>query len=231
MMSRIRGTQSAIRQNEIVEEIVDNLRPWKSHKSRVAISQEVKGKLDTLRYYIPSLTEFYDRTKNREHAKKLHRALSTLEGLLKSTPEALAWTLFNPAVITENEDAPLVLPMSFASTDDILSAYGQHYKRFALELNRLRNACAYAIKPGLGAHPNHDHAKHSAAWFALDIIRHLSQREATGTEDGPFRTISSLLYEAVSGQEGADLKRACDAVLQAKTCDLPAASSENQTSA
>ncbi len=45
------------------------------------------------------------------------------------------------------------------------------------------------------------------------MIRELSDGEATGTRDRAFRTITSLLYEAVTGETDADLKRMCDQVL------------------
>ena len=45
-------------------------------------------------------------------------------------------------------------------------------------------------------------------------MRELSDRKITGTKDSAFRVVTGLLYEAVSGQPDADLKRACDSVLQ-----------------
>jgi hypothetical protein len=232
-MARIRGVPSAIRQIEIVEEITDNLRPWKYHRSRAQTSHEVKRRLSILHEYLPLVAELYDRKKNRAHAKKLNRTLVMLEGLLKSAPGALTWSLFNPIedpMLTEDEGAPLVLPQSFGSTDEILKVCWQGYKRFVIELNQLREKCARAISPGLGFHPNYDNAKHAAAWFAQGIILDLSHREVTGTEDGAFRTISSLLYEAASGEKDIHLKRACDAVLEAQTCNLPLAPSGKETS-
>jgi hypothetical protein len=59
-----------------------------------------------------------------------------------------------------------------------------------------------------------DHAKHLCAWHALGLMRELSDRKITGTKDSAFRVVTGLLYEAVSGQPDADLKRACDSVLQ-----------------
>jgi hypothetical protein len=63
-------------------------------------------------------------------------------------------------------------------------------------------------------HPNYEHAKHLCAWNALGLMRELSDRKITGTKDSAFRVVTGLLYEAVSGRPDADLKRACDSVLQ-----------------
>jgi hypothetical protein len=80
-------------------------------------------------------------------------------------------------------------------------------------VKRLREVCARAVDPGLASHPNYEHAKHLCAWHALGLMRELSDRKITGAKDSAFRVITSLLYEGVSGQPDADLKRACDSVL------------------
>ena len=82
------------------------------------------------------------------------------------------------------------------------------------ELKRLRKVCADAIDPGFGFHPNYDPVKYHCAWFAHVMMRKLSDMKISGTKDGAFWTITSLLYEAVSGQKNAALKRACDSVLR-----------------
>ena len=82
------------------------------------------------------------------------------------------------------------------------------------ELKRLREVCARAVDPGFATHPNYGHAKHLCAWHALGLMRELSDGKITGTKDAAFRVVTGLLYEAVSGQPDADLKRACDTVLQ-----------------
>jgi hypothetical protein len=46
-------------------------------------------------------------------------------------------------------------------------------------------------------------------------MKNHSAAKITGTQHGPFRTVTSLLYEAVSGRPNADLKRACDDVIRA----------------
>jgi hypothetical protein len=84
---------------------------------------------------------------------------------------------------------------------------------FSAELKRMRKVCALAGDPRFGSHPNYDPAKHLSAQSAHDLMHQLSDGKISGTKDGVFRAITSLLYEAVSGQRDADLKRACDSVL------------------
>jgi hypothetical protein len=85
---------------------------------------------------------------------------------------------------------------------------------FGTELKRLREVCARAINPGYGYDSNYDRVKHFCAGFAQGLVRELSTKPITGTMDGPFRAIASLLYEAASGRGHVDLKRACDSQLR-----------------
>ncbi len=95
-----------------------------------------------------------------------------------------------------------------------VSEVRQRWDFFVDEIKRLHEVCTTVIDPKSRVHRNYDHAKHESASFALNLMAKLSDSKITGTVDGAFRTITSLLYEAVSGQQGADLKRACDAQLR-----------------
>ncbi len=161
----------------------------------------------------PLQAKLFDRARSRAHAKKLDRALSEVETLLASAPGTLAWLLFHPLPpLTLTEDGELVQVMQ--SIENIELAYRARADSFFAELKRLREVCARAVDPGFASHPNYDHAKHLCAWNALGLMRELSDRKITGTKDSAFRVVTGLLYEAVSGQPDADLKRACDSVLQ-----------------
>ena len=212
-MARKQDMASRRGADEIIEEIVDHLRPWKSHKSAAAITAAVNHELEVLLKLVPLQAKLFDRARNRAHAKKLDRALSEVERLLASAPGALAWFLFNPLPpLTLTEDRGSVEVTQ--STENLEFAYRARADSFVAELERLRDVCARAVDPGFASHPNYHHAKHLCAWHALGLMRELSDRKITGTKDSAFRVVTGLLYEAVSGQPNADLKRACDSVLQ-----------------
>jgi hypothetical protein len=212
-MSRKQDTASRRGADEIVEEIVDHLRPWKSHKSIAAITAVMNHELNVLLKLAPLQAKLFDRARNRAHAKKLDRALSEVEMLLASAPGVLAWFFFDPLPpLTLTEDGVLVQVTQ--SIENIELAYRARADSFFAELKRLRKVCARAVDPGFASHPNYDHAKHLCAWHALGLMRELSDRKITGTKDSAFRVVTGLLYEAVSAQPDADLKRACDSVLQ-----------------
>jgi len=108
-MSRKQDTPSRRGADEIVEEIVDHLRPWKDHKSVAAITAAVNPELEVLLKLAPLQAKLFDRARNRAHAKKLDDALSEVETLLASAPGVLAWFLFDPLPpMTLTEDGELV---------------------------------------------------------------------------------------------------------------------------
>jgi hypothetical protein len=204
----------ATRLDEIVEEIVNNwLRPWKHRTSEAKVTADVKNELGVLAKLAPLEAKLSDRAQNRVHAQRLDNALAEVETLLASTPGVLASSLFNPLPpLTMTEDGVLTQPMP-PPIEEIERGIQKRADSFTAELKRLRKVCTRAIENGFGSHPNYDHAKHTCAWFAHGLMQGLSDRRITGTKDDAFRAITSLLYESVSGQWDADLKRACDTVL------------------
>jgi hypothetical protein len=204
---------NAIRRGEIVEEIVDHLRPWKSHESGAAITAAVNHELNLLLRLAPLQAKLFDRAQNRAHAKKLDGALSEVEKLLASAPGLLAWFMFDPLPpITLTQDGELLQVTQ--SIENVELAYRARAESFSVELKRLRKVCAHAVDPGFATHPNYDQAKGLCARSAFGLMQELSDGKITGTKDSAFRVVAGLLYEAVSGKPDADLKRACDFVLQ-----------------
>ena len=185
---------NATRRREIVEEIAVQLGPWKHRRSEALVTAQAKRTVDYLLEIFPPDMQRPSRKEYRTHAKQLDSALTEVKALLLSAPGLLAWSLFDP------------LPR----IDDI----ERRIDSFFAELRRFRSVCAKAISPGFGDHPNYDFLKHACAMSARGLMLDMSDRKITGTKDDAFRAIASLLYEAVSGQQGADLKRACDSVLR-----------------
>jgi hypothetical protein len=56
--------------------------------------------------------------------------------------------------------------------------------------------------------------QHLAAKYAHRLVNEFSQKPPSTTFDGQVREIGTLLYQAVSGEEGVELKRQTDAVLK-----------------
>ena len=188
----------AIRRGEIVEEIVDHLRPWKDRVIETAATADVNYELNELHGSVCLKATWSDRARNRAHAKKLDSALLQLETLLAAAPVDLSLLLF----------MDLSVPPQITN---IIS--GDARRTFAAELKRLRKVCALAVHPQFGSPANYDHAKHLSARSAHSLMQKLSKTKPSGTKDKAFRAIASLLYEGVSGIRNADLKRACASAL------------------
>jgi hypothetical protein len=196
---------NARRRDEIVEEITENLRPWKNHKGRDTVTAAVNTALARLLRIVPFEKKFFDPRPARKHAKKLDKAISKVESLVESSPGMLLGNLFDPTLPLTKADDDLD-PTPYKSLEEC-------FDTFFAELKRLRKVCALDY---YGPHPNYDPAKHESAKSAYFLMRKLSDGKITGTKDQAFRIITALLYEAVSGQQGADLKRACDIALRRK---------------
>jgi hypothetical protein len=74
------------------------------------------------------------------------------------------------------------------------------------ELRLAGERCARAE----GAQPSADKVKEWCVHVAFQLIHGFSKAEPTGTAEKPFRVISTLVYEIVTGKPKSDLKRACD---------------------
>jgi hypothetical protein len=193
------------RRDELVEAVVDNLKPWKNHKTRDTVRASVNRSLDFLIEQVPSNKKNFDRRAIRKHAKKLDRALSKVEKLLASSPGLLDWVLFDPRPVLRAGDY-------YPEYPELRFRREMEARRiaFGTALKRLREVCARDY----GDHPNYDHAKNQSAWFSYVLMQSHSDRKITGTENQAFRTIAGLVYDVVSGQQDADLKRACDTLLR-----------------
>ena len=75
---------NAIQRDEIVDVIVENLRPWRNQNSRGTITAAVNYGIDVLLKVVPLQKEQLDPRPYRKHAKKLDKALGAVEELLTS---------------------------------------------------------------------------------------------------------------------------------------------------
>jgi hypothetical protein len=189
---------------EIAEEIVDQLRPWKEREA--AVMELVGMELHLVLCIAPlEATRCADLTVNRTHAQRLDRVLRSVEELIATAPIPLRQFLIDPHPTLGTDDWPLPYPVP---TGEIARKNAERADFFRSELKRMREVCSRALSEGLGYHPNYDPVKRYCAMVAYNLMG-VSKQNITSTKDSPFRAIVSLLYEAVSGQRDADLKRAC----------------------
>jgi hypothetical protein len=179
---------STERQSEIIDEIVGELEPLKPGCTKAAATAEVKHQLNVLLKQIPWQREISNLKRDPVYFRRLDRALSKVQKLLKSAPGLAGDILRSP---------------KFGNRSDIEG------------LGRLREVCGQMKSGQASYRPSYDTpAQRLCAHFAHSLMQRLSANKITGTEGDAFRIIAEKLYEAISGKVGADLKRACDAVLK-----------------
>jgi len=191
---------------EIVEEIMDNLRPWTRPEAEVHAG--IQRALEALHELNPLETNLFDRSAIKQSAKDFAAAIAEVENSLRRLHPTVAWRLFGSS-------PDLLFDQIYErSVEEITRDHIDRIVHFHDELRRLCIECEELVRSPVGFHPNKDVAKRNAAWCALQLMRDFSKSTPNGTAEAPFRTISSLIYQALSGNREADLKRACDEVIR-----------------
>jgi hypothetical protein len=174
------------RRDEIIEEIVDNLRPWVI--SEHAVLEAVDVHIGLLRRGVDMSASLARGAQCKKAAQRLDPALSALIEYVDGLPANIGIILF------ERFAEPLGGPSSQAG--------------FLRQLRVLRKASSMLERIEAPS-KNADFTKAWCAGTAYRIICECSKKPPTGTPDAPLGTIASLLYEALTGRK-AVLKRACD---------------------
>lgn len=192
---------------DLLEEITTNLEPFKAGKTNAWVKAQVESTLRVIGI-IASLPSS-DQAQNRRHARQLKIAVVEVIGLLKSAPIDLAFEfrMGRPILVSDDRTARLPQP------DEWEAAVRNGTDQLVDQLNVIRRVCEEAEKTGIGRHWRTDPLKDWCAREAYGLMQVCSDGKIVGTVDAPYRTISELLYEAISGEK-SDLKRACDAVLR-----------------
>ena len=159
----------------------------------IAGIEEATDRLARLNQYYPQQTAVF------EHTKRLDQAVAQLEAELKNSPENFANFLFGPWPSERTATMPL---------DELETAIASDRRQFLEKLARMRAACQLQQEP-----PRHDVVKSHCAAVAFQLMQGLSRRPITSSPRSPFRTITALVHEALTGKPTADLKRQCDKLL------------------
>jgi hypothetical protein len=169
----------------IIEEIVVVLRPWS--QSEQDIPRRVSDDLDKLRETVDNAKANLPNAANIKNAAlQVRPVLTKLIRILRKLPD----------------DHPF------------FNEPTSPWPEFLHRLEQTSEICEFLAhyKP---PNKNADIRKNFCAFFAYGMMSALSKNKPTGTADGRLRTISSLLYQAITGQPEVDLKRACDLTLRA----------------
>jgi hypothetical protein len=193
---------------EIVEEIMDNLRPWTRPESDVEAG--VQQAIKSIKEQVSREASLYNRSAIKSSAEEVGEAIADLEKSLQRIHPIVKSALFPWEPREEMPPEPWGSPNPRPPNPEPPDPWGA----WVDELKQRRMECEQLARNPRGYHPNFGYAQRGCARHAFALMREFSKQAPTGTADGPFRTITSLLYQAVS-EKRQDMKKACDLVLQA----------------
>ena len=195
-------TANATSQEDLIEEIGYQLRPWRCSKSDVLA--KIRGTIEELQREFAKAPDPWRgfRSENKDYANNILRAIDNLKKQLAAPPESFFKALLNatqPEEIKEL-DSPDKL------TEDVAD--------LSSRLTKLAVQCREVIANRIGADPRADYRKTNTACATLFLVLDVSEQSPTaGSPDSSFCFISSLMFEAVTGMREQNLRRACQKVL------------------
>ena len=169
------------RADDIVEEILDHLRPWKRREADVRA--EVENRIALLVKIAAGVDQWPRGADVRRQAERARETLAQLRTELAREPLR---SFIDPHI------AVLQSVEGLDRLDEILAD----------------------VKLIKFPDPRSDPRQRICAEVADALIHELSTRRATGTADTALPAIASLLFKAVTGQSGRDMKRAVDSMIE-----------------
>jgi hypothetical protein len=85
---------------------------------------------------------------------------------------------------------------------------------FTSEMELMRAGCQKRMELRPKGGQQTDQVKLACARCAFDLMKRFSRHKIKGSANSSFQVITARLYEAVTGEPDANVKRACDAVLR-----------------
>jgi hypothetical protein len=181
--------------DDIVADIVrllDSRLPCEEVKSVVAKQLMMQREL---------IAKIYGRnavSKRRAAAKRLRSDIERLVASMKAAPSDIVMLM------------PPELPKIPEEIDQVIATARPRLDAFYDHLVDLSHACQRVM----GESAVYDNCKRRCAESAHDLILQFSERSPTNYDGSPFRTITSRIFEYVTGKRDNDLERSCEAVLQ-----------------
>lgn len=157
-----------------------------------------------------------NRKKNKQSAERLSKQLEAVKETLKKAPPELVSFVFEPEkfgpLYMEGTPIELVSRLPHAPTDvRDLSLAQERRKHFIGEVDRQIARCGHATAARIGKHGSEEYPQQRAA-IASRAIMERRGLPLTISETSEYCKVASLLFEAMTGKDEQDLRRACRAV-------------------
>jgi hypothetical protein len=192
---------------EIIEAVVDELKPYQRLKKDV---QDVVPRL------IKLILRQADHSQRRlegtpaatlKHLKQVRETAANLEKLLLTMPSRVAWVAeLRKGTVGFKDELGLV-------SSALVEQPGFKLRAFISDLEQLQTASKLAERYR-GPSPLYESKKGLSAKYACFLIVALSKNPPTLAPSGPLLTIAGLIFEFITGEQGANLERHCKAALR-----------------
>jgi hypothetical protein len=200
--------------DEIVEAIVDELRPYRRPKKDV---HELVPRL--IKLNLREVDQLWRRLAGTpaealKHLKEVRETAAKLEKLLLTMPNRVAWVVeMRLGTLGFRDELGLLSPAPVEQPR-------LKFMSFISDLERLQTAAKIA-ETYRGPSPLYEVEKGLSAKYARFLIVGLSKRPPTMAPSGPLRTIASLIFEVITGEQDANLERHCKAELRRSRSQPP----------
>jgi hypothetical protein len=223
--------------------VLDIVRKLTVRESRIEITNDVRHTISTLRSLCGPL--WGNKAQNIDYFRKLRGWVEKLQTTLAAAPTAANTIKLRRQIeklVTMLDAASgdrifdLFAPEKSETLDTMFDAANEQCYRFGeglgvlwraidsgtqpcaihAELEKLRTRCDRLIDAGPGEHGLSGHQQDRAAIAALLLMKRWGKRPGSTDAASPFREITGLLYEAMTGAPGQDMARACRQALRAE---------------
>jgi len=193
---------------EIIDLIVDELG---NRDARPEVAQAIERSFDLFRRYDP----WFRRTAKAalaDNAQEIVDSIAALESKLAAALPLLDDFLFTPPWARSKViPAADLLALQTTCREAALEPLRQMRRDCErIRADEAREQVEQPLRPG----PEIDRAQRHCAILAYDLMGVHSERSITGSAEGHYCRIASLLLEALTGRIEADLKRHCTSVMK-----------------
>jgi hypothetical protein len=142
-----------------------------------------------------------------KHLKQIRETAAKLEKLLLTMPNRVAWVAeMRQGTLGFKDESGLLLPAPVEQSR-------LKFISFISDLERLQTAAKIAERYR-GPSSLYEVEKSLSAKYSRFLIVALSKSTPTMAPSGPLRTIASLIFEVMTGEQDANLERHCKAELR-----------------
>jgi hypothetical protein len=142
---------------------------------------------------------------NIDQFKVVRAQIKNLREALKNTSAPALFLLFSGEQDVSSDEGVMSFVVQRRAKDRLQQTIGM--------LKGLQGRCDYLLTERPGEHGSVDFRQRRVAAEAWRLLKRHEQKPASGIATSLYGQVTSLLWEAVTGEQGKDLERACRTIL------------------